>query len=145
LTGYPEKCKEEENKGYDYSTVFWGPDMDDTRRELNPSVTKRRRFPRYKLDTIIRVTEVHSGLLHTVKGRSREISEGGMGGILAGELSSGQTVLVEFPLPAARQELTMRALVHRHSTSHYGFEFVQTSPVVLQDIRRACERLLAHT
>lgn len=118
--------------------------MDDTRRELNPSVTKRRRFPRYKLDTNIRVTELHSGLAHTVKGRSREISEGGMGGILAGEVSAGQTVLVEFPLPTARQELTVRALVHRYSTSHYGFEFVQTSPMVLQDIRLACQHLPAH-
>src|SRR5207244_9619075 len=85
----------------------------------------------------IRVSEVHSGLPHTVQGRSREISEGGMGGILAGELSAGQTVLVEFPLPTSRQELTLRALVHRHSMSHYGFEFLQTSSVVLQDIRRA--------
>jgi c-di-GMP-binding flagellar brake protein YcgR len=118
--------------------------MDSTRRELNSSETQRRRFPRYKLDAAIRVTEVHSGLPHTVKGRAREISEGGMGGILAGELSAGQTVLVEFPLPTSRQELTLRALVHRHSMSHYGFEFLQTSAVVLQDIRRACEKLPAH-
>jgi c-di-GMP-binding flagellar brake protein YcgR len=119
--------------------------MDEFRRELNPSTIKRRRFPRFKLDTTIRVTEVLSGIPHTVKGRSREISEGGMGGILAGELSAGQTVLIEFPLPKARQELTLRALVHRHSTSHYGFEFVHTNPVVLQDIRRACEALPAHS
>ncbi|HKN33294.1 MAG TPA: PilZ domain-containing protein [Terriglobales bacterium] len=119
--------------------------MDPTRWELDLTKSQRRRFPRFKLDTAIRVTEVHSGLSQTVKGRSREISEGGMGGILAGELSAGKTVLVEFPLPTSRQELTLRALVHRHSMSHYGFEFLQTSSVVLQDIRRACEKLPTHT
>ena len=119
--------------------------MDETSRELEPSYSKRRRFPRFKLDTNIRLTEVSSGLLHTVKGRSRDLSEGGMGGILAGELSAGQTVLLEFPLPNARQELMLRALVHRHATTHYGFEFLPTSAVVLQDIRRVCENLPAHT
>lgn len=119
--------------------------MDDASRELEPRWSKRRRFPRFKLDTDIRVTELNSGLLHTVKGRSRDVSEGGMGGILAGQLPAGQTVLLEFPLPQARQELTLRALVHRHSTSHYGFEFLPTSAVVLQDIRRACENLPAYT
>src|SRR5437879_12631244 len=82
--------------------------MDPTRWELDLTKSQRRRFPRFKLDTAIRVTEVHSGLSQTVKGRSREISEGGMGGILAGELSAGKTVLVEFPLPTSRQELTLR-------------------------------------
>ena len=118
--------------------------MDESKREIEPSWSKRRRFPRFKLDTIILVTEMRSGLTHTVKGRSREISEGGMGGILAGELPAGQSVIVEFPLPKARQELTLRALVHRHSTSHYGFEFLPISPVILQDIRRACESLPTH-
>ena len=119
--------------------------MHEPTREPSPSWPRKRRFPRFKLDTTIRVTEVHSGLPHTVKGRSREISEAGMGGILVGELPPGQTVLIEFPLPTARQELTLRALVHRHSTSHYGFEFLPTSAVVLQDIRRACENLPAHS
>ena len=119
--------------------------MGESSRDLEPSWSKRRRFPRFKLETNIRVTEVSSGLLHTVKGRSRDLSEGGMGGILAGELPAGQTVLLEFPLPHAKQELTLRALVHRHSTSHYGFEFLPTSAVVLQDIRRACENLSART
>ena len=105
------------------------------------SWTTRRRYPRYLLDTLVVITETRDGRTHTVKGYTRDVCEGGLGGILANPLGNGDIVLLEFPLPAARQDLVVRARVHRHAGSHYGFEFVQTSPAVLQDIRRACERL----
>ncbi len=110
-----------------------------------PAWASRRRFPRYRLETDLVVVEVRSGVTRSVKGRSRDLCEGGLGGILAEELNPNETVLVEFPLPPARQGTIVRARVHRHSASHYGFEFLQTSPAVVQDIRKACETLPRHS
>jgi c-di-GMP-binding flagellar brake protein YcgR len=115
-----------------------GPPRD---RDAPSTWESRRRFPRYRLEATLLVTELKGGQSHTVRGRSRDLSEGGIGGFLAPELAPGQTVVVEFPLPSARQDLVLQARVFHHSGSHYGFEFVQASPVVLQDIRRACEAL----
>jgi len=61
--------------------------------------------------------------------------------MVAEGLNADDEVLVEFPLPSARQQLLLRARVHRHSSSHYGFEFLQTTPAVLRDIWQACQML----
>ena len=108
------------------------------------SWSTRRRFPRYRLDTHVVITETRDGRTHTVKGYTQDVSEGGLGGVLADPLGNGDVVLLEFPLPAARQHLVVRARVHRHTGSHYGFEFLQTSPAVLKAIRQACEHLTYH-
>lgn len=101
----------------------------------------RRRFPRFQLQTQMIVTELRSGAARSVKGWSRDLCEGGVGAILSSGLAADDVVLVEFPLPAARQQVVLRARVHRHSNSHYGFEFLQTTPAVLSDIRRSCQML----
>lgn len=104
----------------------------------------KRRFPRFVLETHVIVTELRPGTTRAVKGWSRDVCEGGLGGIVGEGLKDDDEVLVEFPLPSARQQMLLRARVHRHSASHYGFEFLQTSPAVLRDIRQACQRLPIH-
>lgn len=101
----------------------------------------KRRFPRFQLQTPMIVTELRSGTTRAVKGWSRDLCEGGLGAILSNGPVAGDVVLLEFPLPAARQQVVLRARVHRHSRSHYGFEFLHTTPAVLGDIRRSCQML----
>jgi c-di-GMP-binding flagellar brake protein YcgR len=109
----------------------------------SPVFGGRRRFARHRLESRLLVTEAREGLARAVQGRIRDLSEGGLGCFVAGDLEPGQIVLVEFPLPKSRQDLVLRARVLRHATSHYGFEFLQVSPAVLEEIRAACEDLPA--
>ena len=101
----------------------------------------KRRFPRFQMQTQMIVTELRTGATHAVKGWARDLCEGGVGAILSSDLAPDDVVLLEFPLPAARQQVSLRARVHHHSGSHYGFEFLQTTPAVLSDIRRSCQML----
>jgi c-di-GMP-binding flagellar brake protein YcgR len=108
-----------------------------------PAFEGRRRFARHRLESRLLVTEARQGSTRAVQGRIRDLSEGGVGCFVAGDLEPGQIVVVEFPLPKGRQDLVLRARVLRHAASHYGFEFLQVSPTVLEEIREACEALPA--
>ena len=118
--------------------------MDNASRwKSHPVFGGRRRFARHRLDSRLLVTEARQGATRAVKGRIRDLSEGGAGCFVSGELEPGQVVVIEFPVPKGRQDLVLRARVLRHAASHYGLEFLQVSPTVLEEIRQACEGLPA--
>jgi TonB family protein len=84
----------------------------------------RRRRLRYRLQAPMDVTVLRSGIPDTLPGRSVNLSEGGVGAWLAGELLPGETVGVQIELPAATAPLRTRALVRHHDKLRYGMEFV---------------------
>ena len=84
----------------------------------------RRRLPRYRVQAVMDVTVLRSGIPDTFPGRSLNVSENGIAAILSGELTAGESVGIEMHLPAAAAPLRARALVRHYDRLRCGMEFV---------------------
>lgn len=107
-----------------------------------PSYDQIRRFRRHLLDVRLSVTLQRHGMKTTLYGRCKHIGEGGVGGIMAGELSPGETVALEFSLPGVAEPLKIpRAVVRYRHGFHHGFEFLTLAPQQLEIIKKASKSL----
>ena len=61
--------------------------------------TPQRRFPRHPINVPLDLIALRSGVPENLPGRCTDISEGGVGAVVAGELAAGQQVAVELRLP----------------------------------------------
>ena len=61
--------------------------------------TPRRVFPRYPINLPLDLIALRSGVPENLPGRCTDISEAGVGAVVAGELATGQQVAVELRLP----------------------------------------------
>ncbi len=86
--------------------------------------TQRRNSPRHPLNVPLDVILLRSGVPENLPGRCTDLSEGGVGGMIAGELSVGQHVAVELRIPRVGVPVRARALVRYQGQLRYGFEFV---------------------
>jgi TonB family protein len=84
----------------------------------------RRRVPRFQVQAPLDVTVLRSGVPDTVPGRSVNVCERGIAGMLAGELVPGEAVGVEVRLPLIADPLRARALVRYQDKLRCGMEFV---------------------
>jgi len=89
--------------------------------EMWPS---RRRMPRFEMQAPLDVTVLRSGIPDTVPGRTVNLSERGIGAVMAGELTAGETVGLELHLPMAADPLRGRAMVKYQDKLRCGMEFV---------------------
>jgi TonB family protein len=96
----------------------------------------RRRGRRYGVQARLEVTVLRSGIPDTVPGRLLNLSEGGIGAFLAGELLPGEAVGVEFQLSAVGDPLRLRALVRHHDKLRSGMEFTGLSAEQQTAIRK---------
>jgi TonB family protein len=87
----------------------------------------RRRWLRYRVQALLDVTVVRSGVADTLPGRSVNLGEGGISAVLAGELLPGESVGVEIRLPQAADPLRARALVRHQDKLRSGLQFVGLS------------------
>ena len=84
---------------------------------------RRRRHTRYRSD--FRVTVSYLGNQYQkVEGHCRDISEAGIGILLAAEMNSGEVVSLNFSLPGSPDRWEVRAVVRYRRGYHYGFEFL---------------------
>ncbi len=72
-----------------------------------------------------------------MSGRSRDLSEDGIGGIVEGELNPEDTVWLRIPLPSG-PAIESRARVRHHTGAIYGLEFLGLETESKDDIRRFC-------
>src|SRR5271156_4158214 len=86
--------------------------------------TQRRNSPRHSINVPLDVILLRSGVPENLPGRCTDLSEGGVGGMIAGELSVGQQVAVELRIPRVGVPVRARALVRYQGQLRYGFEFV---------------------
>jgi protein TonB len=86
--------------------------------------TERRVLSRYAVNVALDVIVLRSGVPENLPGRCTDLSEGGVSAMVAGELSAGQQVAVEFRLPKVAVPVRARALVRYQGRLHYGFEFI---------------------
>ena len=89
--------------------------------------TPRRVFPRYPINLPLDLIALRSGVPENLPGRCTDLSEAGVGAVVAGELAAGQQVAVELRLPNVGVPVRARALVRYQSRLHCGLEFVGLS------------------
>src|SRR5271157_1588559 len=88
---------------------------------------QRRGLQRYPVHVALDVIALRSGVPENLPGRCTDLSESGVGGMVAGELASGQQVAIELRLPNVGVPVRARALVRYQGKLRCGFEFVGMS------------------
>ena len=85
--------------------------------------TPQRIFPRHRINVPLDLIALRSGVPENLPGRCTDISEAGVGAVVAGELATGQQVAVELRLPNVGVPVRARALVRYQSRLRCGLEF----------------------
>ena len=85
---------------------------------------RKRRCARYRADFRLSVNYLHGDHYQTVEGHSRNLSEAGIGMLLAAELSIGDVAALGLCLPELASPLELRAVVRYRHGYQYGFEFL---------------------
>src|SRR3977135_4239361 len=85
--------------------------------------TRERVFPRHPINFTLDLIALRSGVPENLPGRCTDISESGVGAVVAGELTAGQQVAVELRLPGVGVPVRARALVRYQSQLRCGLEF----------------------
>ncbi len=102
-----------------------------------PQLKGPKRFPRFVIDFQLTAATAAGGAGPVIRGRSTDISIGGVGAVMLGELEVGQVVTLNFVLPIVQQRVRVRANVKHRNGFRYGFEFLSLSG----PDRKAIERL----
>ena len=89
--------------------------------------TQRREFPRHPVHVPLDVIALRFGVPENLPGRCTDLSETGVGAVIAGELVPEQQVAVELRLPKVGIPVRARALVRYQSRLRCGLEFVGLS------------------
>lgn len=89
---------------------------------------RQRRYPRYRSEFPVKVT-LFSGAEHQqLDAHCRDLSEAGIGMLVAAELQVGEVVSLNFSLPGVPQAYSdVRAVLRHRRGYHYGFEFLSIS------------------
>ena len=98
-------------------------------------VTPQRKFPRQPINVPMDLIALRSGVPENLPGRCTDISEAGVGAVVAGEMSAGQQVAVELRLPNVGVPVRAHALVRHQSRLRCGLEFVGLSAEQREMIR----------
>lgn len=77
----------------------------------------------------------------TLHGRTRNISEGGLGATVAGDIGLGEFVQLQLQLPEVESPLVFRAEVRYRQGFQYGFKFINPTDKQVEIIRHAIRGL----
>jgi hypothetical protein len=83
-----------------------------------------RRYPRYRCDFAVEVTLFAGKNYQKLNAHCKDLSEAGIGTIIATELASGEVVSLSFSLPGSIEFCDVRAVLRHRRGYHYGFEFL---------------------
>lgn len=87
----------------------------------------RRRFPRYRAEFPVRITLFSASDRQRLDAYSRDISQAGIGMLIAAELNLGEVVSLNFSLPKSTDSWEIRAVLRHRRGCHYGFEFLSAT------------------
>jgi hypothetical protein len=85
---------------------------------------RRRRHARYYTDFPVGVTMLGGDGYKRIEAHSKDLSEAGIGILVADELVLGEVFSLEFSLPDATSSWEVRAVLRHRRGYHYGFEFL---------------------
>lgn len=94
----------------------------------------RRNTPRYYFDQRIKVFAGND----TFHGRTRDISETGIGVVIPDSVPTGTLVQLEFALPGGEEALLVDAILRHHRGFYNGFEFSNVKPGMQHAINSSC-------
>lgn len=101
---------------------------------------RRRRHTRYRAD--FRVTVSHLGNHYQkLDGHCRDLSEAGIGILLATEMNSGEVVGLNFLVPGSDLLWDVRAVVRYRRGYQYGFEFLSLTSEQHEALKNYLETL----
>ena len=112
-------------------------------RVLRPAshVPAPRRYPRYPLYVPVVAYLDYSGEIQLVHGIALDLAEGGMAGMLERELRKGEVVSLNLQLPECGPLEHLNAQVRYRNGASHGFQFVDLSNPVQEEVRRCCQLL----
>ncbi len=93
------------------------------------------------MDVHIQVATFRDGDNVMLWGRTSELGQDGVGATLTGELSPGEVVSMEFPIPVSPHLVKIRGIVRYRQGLHCGFEFLIMTEDQRQTLARVCEML----
>ena len=102
-----------------------------------------RRFHRFPAQLSLAVTVDRAGELAMLQGVSTDFGEGGVGGIVEGDLELGECVLLIISDSRLETQLEPRAQVRYRKDKNYGFAFFDVGPSEQAKVRQLCERLVS--
>ena len=105
---------------------------------------RRRRYPRYRCEFAVVTTLLSGNQYQNLDAHCKDLSEAGIGVLLAAEVPMGEVVSLNFCLPGLAEFWQVRAVLRHRRGFHYGFEFIslpgEHSAVLkkyIQDLPRA--------
>jgi len=90
----------------------------------NQTDRRRRRHPRHAADFRVTVSHLQEDQYQKLEGHCRDLSEAGIGILLAAELDGGEVTGLSFLLPGSAHSWEVRAVVRYRRGYQYGFEFL---------------------
>jgi c-di-GMP-binding flagellar brake protein YcgR len=83
-----------------------------------------RRHPRFRADFRVIVSYLLGNQYQKLEGHCRDLSEAGIGILLATEMNVGEVVGLTFSIPGSALRWEVRAVVRYRRVYQYGFEFL---------------------
>ena len=96
---------------------------------------RRRRHTRYRSDFRITVNHLLGNQYQKIEGHCRDLSEAGIGILLAADLNVSEVSGLSFSLPGSTIPWQVRAVVRYRRGYHYGFEFLSLSSEQQQSLK----------
>jgi hypothetical protein len=96
-----------------------------------------RAYRRFLLD--IRIVARTKESYH---GRTKDISQGGLGATIAGDIKLGDVIELEFQVPESTEPLKLQAEVRYRKGFQYGFKFLHAKEHQLELIRKTTYPLI---
>ena len=103
-----------------------------------------RKFVRYSVQLPFEITVYRAGKLAVLQGQCSDFGEGGIGGMINGDLEPGECVLVLISSTHMAAPLEPRAQVRYRKHSKYGFAFFDITSAERAKVRQLCAEL-AHS
>jgi hypothetical protein len=93
------------------------------KRVTSQGQRRRRRHPRFRGDFPVSLTFLLGDRYQKLEGHCSDLSEAGIGILLAAELNAGEVAGLNFALPGVAP-WELRAVLRYRRGYHYGFEFL---------------------
>lgn len=85
---------------------------------------RRRRHARYRCEFPVVVNLLSGKEQQRLNAHCRDVSQAGIGVLLAAEVPLGEVATLTFSLPGVSQPWDVRAVLRHRRGYHYGFEFL---------------------
>ena len=102
---------------------------------------RRRRHPRYRADFQVTASYLAGNQYRKFEGHCSDLSESGLGMLLATDINNGEVVGLSFSLAGSTTVWELRAVVRYRRGYHYGFEFLTLTTEQRESLRSYLDNL----